>query len=87
MCLQKCKITLRPGLVGFCACTTPNDVLKKAKFNKTRPNFTFFQKSQKEPNFINVLTWYQSDLVQLISNILNLSSKVFNFTKNYTGLC
>ena len=53
------------GLVGFCI----------------RPNFIFFQKSQEGPNFINVLTWYQSDLVQLISGILNLSSKVFKFTK------
>ena len=41
----------------------------------------FFKKSQKEPNFINVLTQYQSDLVQLISSIQNLSSKVFHFTK------
>ena len=50
--------------------------MHEAKFNKIRPNFF-----SKKPNFINVLTWYQSNLVQLISSILNLSSKVFNFTK------
>ena len=57
----------------------------KWRFKKGQILF-FFQKSQKGPNFINVLTRYQSDLVQLISSILNLSSKVFNFINNETVL-
>ena len=37
------------GWVGFCACTKPNGVLKKAKFNKIRPNF--FSKKPKRAKF------------------------------------